>query len=146
MRISPFKSTTSSCSSSVLLPRISAISFSLFAMGTSTSLPLDTDGAALFVPSRMLPKEETRDGEAVLREACGNGALIQSLPFGRVSTFQSFDIFTSHFAWTNAIIFFVTLKQRNVERKQNFLRFNVIFVKISRFARTKHEMQIFFLR
>jgi hypothetical protein len=30
--------------------------------------------------------------------------------------------------------FFVTLEQRNVERKRNFLRSNVIFTKISRFA------------
>jgi phosphotransferase system IIA component len=35
--------------------------------------------------------------------------------------------------------FFVTLEQRNMEREQNFLRSNVIFTKISRFARTKRE-------
>jgi hypothetical protein len=35
--------------------------------------------------------------------------------------------------------FFITLEQRNVERKRNFLRSNIIFAKISRFARTKRE-------
>jgi hypothetical protein len=39
---------------------------------------------------------------------------------------------------------FFTLEQRNVERKRNFLRSNVIFAKISRFARTKRETQFFF--
>jgi hypothetical protein len=41
--------------------------------------------------------------------------------------------------------FFITLEQRNVERKRNFLRSNVIFTKMSRYARTKCETQ-FFLR
>jgi hypothetical protein len=49
-----------------------------------------------------------------------------------VSKFQRFDISLGQNVKRND--FFVTLEQRNVERKRNFLHFNIIFTKMKYFA------------
>jgi hypothetical protein len=65
-----------------------------------------------------------------------------------VSTFLTFQRYVSFGRNVKYNKFFVTLEQRNVERKQNFLRFNIIFTKMKHFAtfRSNETWNAIFLR